>query len=743
MKLNPKAGESALPGSSMETATSGLYQRFVDINAPCGPKEGKERISSTETLRRLAAKAASYVELGELDNADKVYEQVIRLRQAVAPGDSHLFVLHLRRAKVWHEMGRYEKAKTYFSSIQEAAASVETSQVIAPVSDSLARDLDWYDVLTRFRLGDHIMVDRILAGYLQPRFINEPCLPWDEKIQIVFRSKRILALNKAKMGHFGAAKEQIDQLRIIVRKLDLFSSPYDTAGHQHLRSQSHESPPQAANNNQQPLKASALLAYTSALVLLLRGQHKTALTESHHAVQLLRKTSGENSLDALEARSLEAYLLAYNCQPVKADTACKESLRSVSRNFGAQHPLSLETIDVLVFILRRRARLSEALVTAQGLCRQCEQVLGPGRAQTRQSKSQLASIHLSNGNYRDAVKLLQEITPRATDEYSSPNNLRYHAELALVLFRLGKFEAAAATIQWTILSQKILFSVSHTDAGAHEERPGTKFEDKLADLTEDLRQKPGQVRKYMLHPDLLYSLEVLAHITSRTDLALAVQHLELVLALRESNQAELSSDQYTTEKTRLDAILMKRELGANDYSYRRAESELTSLTRTMHRILGPYHADTIAVRSELLLTRAILNQDPRASLTKLIAVERQQMVETGKFHPDTLRTRLAILVVQLLLGDTQAAAMTCRSLLEALRAPEVRSQRLVEALTMEERVAVLYANQRRFWECRGILEGMVAGLEGDLAQQVEEFGLDNMVARVKNLLETCSSEAAM
>lgn len=749
-------GESPSPPSRMEAATRGLYQKFVDMNATPQPTERKDRISSTEALSRLTTKAASYVELGELDNADKVYEQTIRLLQALAPGDSHLFVLHLRRAKVWHEMGRYEEAKTYFSSIHEAADSVETrSQAMAPVSDSLARDLDWYRVLTRFRLGDHVTVDKILAEYLEhvsvTRIVNEPSLPWDENIQIVFRFKRILALNKAKMGHFGEAQEQIDQLHIIVRKLDHFiltdgterqqQRHYD--GHQHLSSQHQKPVTQAANDTHHPRKASALLAYTSALVFLLRGQHKTALTESREAVELLGKTSGAGSLDALEARSLEACLLAYNCQPEKAEAACKESLRCVSRNFGAQHPLSLETIDVLVFILRRQARLSEALVTAQGLCRQCEQVLGPGRPQTRQSKSQLASIHLSNGNYRDAVKLLEEIAPKTAEEYGSPSTLRYQAELALALFRLGKFDAAAATIRRAILAQKILFSNTTRDSGAHEEeRPDVNFERELDELVRDLQAKPGQPSRYMVHPDLLRSLEVLAHVTSRTDLARAVRHLDLVLELRQGGRAELAGDQHATAKTRLDAILMRRELGAGDYGYPQAERDLHELVGALQRALGPYHADTAAARSELLLARAVLGRAPRLSLTKLGALKRQQKVEVGRSHPDTLRTRLAILVVQLLLGDAQQAAATCRSLLAALRAPEVRAQRLAEALTMEERVAVLYANQGRFGECRGILEGMVAGLEGELAPQVKELGLDDMVARVKDLLDKIGSYEA-
>lgn len=744
--LEDEESETPLSPSTMETATRRLYQQFVDMNVPSALQEEKTRNNSAETLIRLARKAASYGDLGELDNADKVYEQIIRLCQALAPSDSLLFVLHLRRAKVWHEMGQYEKATAYFSSIQDTAASVRTAQAMALVSVSLARDLEWYTVLTRFRLGEHVTVDKFLAAltdYSQADIVspinNKPPSSWDENTQILFRYKRILALNKAKMGHFGEATEQINQLHTIVRK---FIPPYDTSNkqhhyeyHQHLKSQSQKITPENANDMNQPRKAKALLAYTSALVLLLRGQHKTALTKSHEAVHLLRETSGADNLDVLEARKLEAHLLAYNCQPVEAETACKASLRTVSSQFGVQHPISLETLDVLVFILRRQARLSEALVTAQGLCRQCELVLGPGRPQTRQSKSQLAAIHVSNGNYRDAVKLLEGIAPKSIDEYHSPDTLRYQAELAFALFRLGKFDAAAATIQRTILAQKILLSTAPTDERAYQERPHTdNFDDELVELVEGLQHKSNQPSKYILHPDLLYSLEVLAHITSRTNLALAVQRLEIVLALREGSQAELASDKHTTEKTRLDAVLMKRELGVSNYTYPQAESDLALLAETLQGILGPYHPDTVVAKSELLLTRAILGRDPRVSLTELSALKRQQKVEIGKSHPDTLRTRLAILVVQLLLGDAQAAAMTCRGLLEALRAPEVRSQRLVEVLTMEERVAVLYANQGRFTECREILDGMVAELENKLAPQVRELGLDDLVVRVKDLL---------
>lgn len=755
-KTNPKISGPS-PPRSVEAATRRLYQQFVDPNAPSGAEEGQDPVYSVETLGWLATKAASYVELRELDNADKVYEQIIRLRQALAPGDAHLFVLHLRRAKVWHEMGRYKDAKAYFSWIHDATSSMRASQAMKSVSDSLERDLEWYRVLTKFRLGEHAKVDQLLTTltrqYFHPhvvtRIINEPSLPWDENIQIVFRCRRILALNKAKMGHYGEAEKQIDELHLIVRKLDLFISPPDTTSQQHTyeslqhrRWQSQPAISKTSNEKQQPRKASALLAYTSAAVFLLRGQHKTALSRSHEAVQLLRKTSGADSLDALEARKLEAQLLAYDCQPSEAEIACKESLRCASRNFGVQHPVSMETMDVLVFILRRQARLSEALVTAQGLCRQCDQVLGPDWPQTRQSKSQLASIHLSNGNYRDAVHLLQDISVGSADEHSSPDTLRYRAELAFALFRLGKFDAAAATIQLAILAQKILFTRAPTIKGAHDKPPDIKFDDELTELAENLQSEPGQVSRYMPHPDLLYSLEVLAHITSRTDLALAVKRLQLVLTLREASNTEHASDEHTTEKTRFDVILMKRELGAGGYTYAHAERDLAKLTEKLQRILGPYHPDTASARSELFLTRAILGREPRHALETLGALKRQQKLEVGRAHPDTLRTRLAALVVQLLLGDAQAAAMTCRRLLEALRAPEVRKQRLVEALTMEERIAVLYANQGRFAESHEILDETIASLERELAPQVKDLELDDMVARFKDLLEQIRSYKA-
>ncbi|KAL2285474.1 hypothetical protein FJTKL_08139 [Diaporthe vaccinii] len=755
-EANPEIGGPS-PPRSVEAATRRLYQQFVDPNAPSGAEEGEDPVYSVETLGWLATKAASYVELRELDNADKVYEQIIRLRQAIAPGDAYLFVLHLRRAKVWHEMGRYKDAKAYFSWIHDATSSMRASQAMRSVSDSLDRDLEWYRVLSKFRLGEHAKVDQLLTNltdqYFHPhvvsRIINEPSLPWDENIQIVFRCRRILALNKAKMGRYGEAEKQIDELHLIVRKLDLFISRPDTASQQHTyeslqhrRAQSQPTVSNTSNDKQQPRKASALLAYTSAAVFLLRGQHKTALARSREAVKLLRIASGADSLDALEARKLEAQLLAYDCKPGEAEVACKESLRCASRNFGVQHPVSMETMDVLVFILRRQARLSEALVTAQGLCRQCDQVLGPDWPQTRQSKSQLASIHLASGNYRDAVNLLQDIAVRSPDEHNPPDTLRYQAELAFALFRLGKFDAAAATIQLAILAQKILFTRAPSVKGAHDKPVNIKFDDELTELAENLRSKPGQASKYMPHPDLLYSLEVLAHITSRTDLALAVERLELVLTLREANNMEPASDEHTTEKTRFDVILMRRELGAGGYTYARAERDLAKLAEKLQRILGPYHPDTASARSELFLTRAILGREPRHALETLGALKRQQKLEVGRAHPDTLRTRLAVLVVQLLLGDAQAAAMTCRRLLEALRAPEVRKQRLVEALTMEERIAVLYANQGRFAEFHEILDGTITSLERELAPQVKELGLDDMVARFKDLLEQIRSYKA-
>lgn len=719
--------------SSIKFATLDLYENFVGSTLQLSVIDVKEDMASDENLHEVAK---SYIKVGKLDDADTIYEQGIRFRQAFDPYDIHLLFLHLWRAEVWYKIGKYEDAKRYFGRIQERTEQLQKEGAIDQQdADCLRKDLSWWIALTDFRLGDYLESENILGPITtQEAFssiVQEPPSSWTENVHIIFRSKRILALNKAKMGYFDVARTYIDDLHKMLGNIVCFDHEDTSAEGKESRTRSTE--------RKKLRKASAILKYTSALVFLLQGRHKTALSEAKSAVEELQHVSGNMSLEVLEARCLEARLLAHNDQVSKAESICEEMLRTMSPNPGPLHPVSLDFTDVLVFTLRRQARLSEALATAEGLCRQCEQAYGRDWAQTYQSKSQLASIHLANGEYRAAVEILRDI--------SSPNSkcdlqrrLRYQAELALALLHFGQHEEAMQRIRHVILDQRSFFSESYRALAPESLVPvrGSKFEESLIELLADLQCKPSQAGKCVLHPDLVFSLETFAIITASTNIEVGTGYMEAVLSMRRS-VAELWSDAYAILDTRLMVCLMKRGSGKG-YSPSDALTDLIDLVKDMKQFLGPSHPITLAAHCELLLTQAAVSssrKDLQDQVNQLSGIERQQKFEIGDFHLSTLRTRLAMFVVQLVLDDIQGSSLTCGYLLQSLHDPTVRHQSLVESLNMEEQMALAYYDQGRFEECRRILEDMVSELQdgGGLAGQVEELQLQSFLSHVRGTLK--------
>ncbi|KAK3386454.1 hypothetical protein B0H63DRAFT_520550 [Podospora didyma] len=88
-----------------------------------------------------------------------------------------------------------------------------------------------------------------------------------------------------------------------------------------------------------------------------------------------------------------------------------------------------------------------------------------------------------------------------------------------------------------------------------------------------------------------------------------------------------------------------------------------------------------------------------------IAAEQESRI--GTEHPETLDTLLSIFAVQLLVGKIREASQTMDTLLERLRRPRVQEQRLLHALQMEQKIAMICLDQNQVADGIGILSHII------------------------------------
>jgi hypothetical protein len=75
------------------------------------------------------------------------------------------------------------------------------------------------------------------------------------------------------------------------------------------------------------------------------------------------------------------------------------------KEIGKEHPSTLKTLGVLVFVYRLQARFTEALDTAKYLFEKCKasEAFGENHPETINSMWQLAEVYLARGDFSNAL----------------------------------------------------------------------------------------------------------------------------------------------------------------------------------------------------------------------------------------------------------------------------------------------------------------------------------------------------
>ncbi|KAK5653035.1 hypothetical protein OQA88_9321 [Cercophora sp. LCS_1] len=257
---------------------------------------------------------------------------------------------------------------------------------------------------------------------------------------------------------------------------------------------------------------------------------------------------------------------------------------------------------------------------------------------------------------------------------------------------------------------------------------------------------------HRVHPLLLYTLRVLALIRLQLGSPDEKQvHRMLELVWKWQRQPGSRGPTHPVSlTTEYDYAVALRGFG--DHEKAKDRFQHVFLVRT--EVLGPSHPDTTAAKRELDITMCLVNcwkypdnplvsakqrdgtvtpLDTESQAKPEIGIERladntedaspgmdsddwdqveecSQAIWTqhqnilGKRHPETLKSLTWMFTLQLLLSKIESADLTCDSLLDTLRSNAVVSERLLDAVQMEGRLAQVYMEQSQENRAERILE---------------------------------------
>lgn len=491
-----------------------------------------------------------------------------------------------------------------------------------------------------------------------------------------------------------------------------------------------------------------------AKLAMLQGPESSALALISPVLRRLEshRHFGTRHILTLEAASLRAEIVSRISSP-DAEATCSASLEATTTCLSDDHPLAMEGLSTLADVLLARSRPYEVLDTVFYLRSRAKDKLGESHPQTMRYWFQVGEANLSVGNYAKARAELQGLYAVANKKWGGktsqeglgrhPDVPRYLARLAMAKCLLEKLEEAEQDAYRALLWQLEIFW------------PSIEIEDEglgpvLATVISVVESNTIDPEVVSPHPHLLECLTICSAILDRRTPETGHEIRRRILTLVGNKRAARYSEaHHLTLSTNLELAFNRLEEGEDGDNSE--DSAQPDIDKGFHRIfldcersLGPNHILTWRARLGRLFTSRDIDPILDAAKFKQEAsgIMNEQVVLMGEYHPLVLDSRWRLFVFKLLVYRNENAHETGSRLLDSLRRKEIRQERLMESLQLEEKVARIYAVELSDYEhglpiINDLLEYLdTVPWEDEFCKKLEAFSL-----RVCELLDLVAQQA--
>ena len=597
------------------------------------PQPANDRKRQIENLINRSRLASQYHQSGELQQARRLYEEVIQINAAmfkrtVSEGwAAWEIAVQCEKAVVRLHEGHFKEAEDTFAHLETTALRTlgETHQKTWEISRWLGISLDKQGQYSGARDKLRQELDKVKGA------IEAPLLPYAVRVlaeNASLLTKNALALVLGHMGEFGDAIDfSNDALYTTQASIKEVGDRGDREERERLT------------------RRLSGIQSNRAAILAFAGDYKRADTANRDALKTMEKQLGTKHVATLDCWSLGARLLAAEGKIDQAEEQCHKTLQGMRREIGKAHPSTLQTLGILVSVYTSQARLTEARNTAKYLLDMNQQILGLNHPQTISSMNGLAAVHVARGELREALSLQEKAVGAANRVLGKthPATLIYSSDLASIYCNREEWEIAK--------------DIAHKVFLAQCDNSLLGFKRLSGEFRETIAAKPGDLQKVLQllrsceelasrgHPSLFSTTHCLG-ISERDrengDVNLALAILTQAVEYREH---KLGPNHADTLSSRLQLAITQRQKGELISATKNFETVLVA----RKELLGDDHPDSLSARHELSFTRFL------SGYANEVAQEQTEILQLrillfGENHPDTIRSRLDLSLVYHSLG---------------------------------------------------------------------------------------------
>ena len=590
-------------------------------------QSANDRERQIKNLITRSQLASLYHQSGELQQARRLYEEVIQINAAMLKWTvpegwaAWEIAVKCERAVVCLHEGHFKEAENTFANLEMTALGTlgQTHQKTWEVSRWLGISLDKQGQYSGARDKLRQELDKV------KRAIEASLLPYTVRVlaeNASLLTKNALALVLGHMGEFGDAIDfSNDALYTTQASIKEVGDRGDREERERLT------------------RRLSGIQSNRAAILAFAGDYKRADTANRDALKTMEKQLGTKHVATLDCWSLGARLLAAEGKIDQAEEQCHKTLQGMRREIGKAHPSTLQTLGILVSVYTSQARLTEARNTAKYLLDMNQQILGLDHPQTISSMNELAAVYVARGELREALSLQEKAVGAANRVLGKthPATLIYSSNLASIHCNREEWEIAKDITHEVFLAQCHNF-------------PSGEFRETIVANSGDLQKVLQLLRSCEElasrgHPSLFSTMHCLG-ISERDrengDVNLALAILTQAVEYREH---KLGPNHADTLSSRLQLAITQRQKGELISATENFETVLAA----RKELLGDDHPDSLSARHELSFTRFL------SGYANEVAQEQTEILQLrillfGENHPDTIRSRLDLSLIYHSLG---------------------------------------------------------------------------------------------
>jgi tetratricopeptide (TPR) repeat protein len=400
--------------------------------------------------------------------------------------------------------------------------------------------------------------------------------------------------------------------------------------------------------------------------LMSAGKYRDMLYYGEKAVSLLNKSSGEDSIQAIDAQYTLCRLYCTLGRTREAFEIAKTVLKQRKGILGDEHPDTINAMNIMAYIYYALGRLKDGLEISEKVLEQRRRILGEEHLDTIAAMNNISICYSDLGRTKEAIELSEKVlelrNKRLGEEH--PDTIMAFNNLALKFNEVGRNKEAVEILEKVLAQRKRIFGDEHPDTIQAMHNLSIIYSN-IGRVNEalELSEKVLGLRKEIMgeeHPETIQAMHNLSIIYS--DVGRVNEALELSEKVLELRKGILGEEHPNTIKSMNNLSIRYNAIGRTEEALEISEKVL----ELNKRLLGDEHPDTIMAMNNLSVRLGVLGRTEEALKISEKALDQSKKI-LGDEHPNTLTIMNNLSNIYSDLGRTKEAIDVLEKALEVMK----------------------------------------------------------------------------